>query len=93
MEMLKKQLDASEKHRSEYMKRYDEAISEKKKLSDDFLKRISDLQSSRSSLDDRCSSLLKTLESTKQEASNWKRKHDQLLSKQKADEDQTSSGI
>ncbi|KAJ9136112.1 hypothetical protein P3X46_033223 [Hevea brasiliensis] len=93
MEMLNKQLEASEKHRSEYMKRYDEAIREKKKLSDDFMKRMSDLQSSRSSLDERCSSLLKTLESTKQEASDWKRKHDQLLSKQKADEGQINSEI
>ncbi|EEF50807.1 guanylate-binding protein 1 [Ricinus communis] len=93
MTLLNKQLEASEKHKSEYMQRYNEAINEKKKLADDYMKRISDMQSSRSLLDERCSSLVKALESAKQEMSDWKRKHDQLLSKQKADEDQTSSEI
>lgn len=93
MALLNKQLEASEKHKSEYMKRYDEAINDKKKLADDYMKRISDLQSSRSSLDERCSSLMKALESAKQEASDWKRKHSQVLLKQKADEDQTNSEI
>ncbi|KDP21017.1 hypothetical protein JCGZ_21488 [Jatropha curcas] len=93
MALLSKQLEASEKHKSEYMKRYDEAINDKKKLADDYMKRISDLQSNRSSLDERCSSLAKQLESAKQEASDWKRKHSQLLSKQRADEDQINSEI
>ncbi|WCJ27102.1 Guanylate-binding family protein [Euphorbia peplus] len=93
MALLNKQLEASEKHKSEYMKRYDEAINEKKKLADDYMRRITDLQSSRSSLDERCSSLVKALESAKQDSSEWNRKYEQVLSKLKADEDQTSSEI
>ncbi|KAJ8761398.1 hypothetical protein K2173_001529 [Erythroxylum novogranatense] len=93
MTLLSKQLEASERNKSEYMKRYDEAINEKKNLADDYMRRISDLQSSRSSLDERCSSLVKALESAKQEAIDWKRKHDQVLSKQKAVDDQTSAEI
>ena len=93
MALLHKQLEASEKDKSEYTKRYDEAINEKKKLADDYMRRISDLQSNRGSLDERCSSLVKALESAKQETSNWKRKHDQVLSKQKADEEQAASEI
>ncbi|XP_050205358.1 uncharacterized protein LOC126655281 [Mercurialis annua] len=93
MALVNKQLEASEKHKSEYMQRYNEAINEKKKLADDYMKRISDLQSSRSSLDERCSSLLKALDLAKQESSDWKRKYDQVLSKQKAGEDQTNSEI
>ncbi|KAI9395935.1 hypothetical protein POPTR_004G049400v4 [Populus trichocarpa] len=93
MALLHKQLEASEKDKSEYMKRYDEAINEKKKLADDYMRRINDLQSNRGSLDERCSSLVKALESAKQETSNWKRKHDQVLSKQKADEEQAASEI
>ncbi|KAF9672389.1 hypothetical protein SADUNF_Sadunf11G0036700 [Salix dunnii] len=93
MSLLHKQLEASEKDKSEYMKRYDEAINEKKKLADDYMRRINDLQSNRSSLDERCSNLMKTLDTAKQEISNWKRKHDQVLSKQKADEEQAASEI
>ncbi|KAG5247000.1 guanylate-binding family protein [Salix suchowensis] len=93
MTLLHKQLEASEKDKSEYMKRYDEAINEKKKLADDYMRRINDLQSNRGSLDERCSSLVKALESANQETSSWKRKHDQVLSKQKADEEQAASEI
>ncbi|KAJ6885936.1 guanylate-binding protein 1 [Populus alba x Populus x berolinensis] len=93
MALLHKQLEASEKDKSEYMKRYDEAINEKKKLADDYMRRINDLQSNRSSLDERCSNLVKTLDTAKQETSNWKRKHDQVLSKQKAGEEQAASEI
>ncbi|KAJ6769899.1 GUANYLATE BINDING PROTEIN [Salix purpurea] len=53
MSLLHKQLEASEKDKSEYMKRYDEAINEKRKLADDYMRRINDLQSNRSSLDER----------------------------------------
>ncbi|KAJ4839705.1 hypothetical protein Tsubulata_012685 [Turnera subulata] len=93
MQLLSKQLGASENLKSEYMKRYDAAINEKKKLSEDYMKRISDLQSNRSLLDERCSGLMKALESAEQETSDWKRKFDQVLSKQKAGEEQTLSEI
>ncbi|XP_015875127.3 uncharacterized protein LOC107411955 isoform X1 [Ziziphus jujuba] len=91
--LLNKQLEGSEKSKSEYLKRYEDAISDKKKLADEYMSRITNLQSNCSSLGERCSSLLKTLDSTKQESSEWKRKYDQVLSKQKAEEDQASSEI
>lgn len=91
--LLNKQLEASEKSKSEYLKRYEEAISDKKKLADEYMSRIANLQGNSSSLGERCSSLSKTLDSVKQESAEWKRKYEQVLSKQKAEEDQASSEI
>ncbi|XP_038690047.1 guanylate-binding protein 1-like [Tripterygium wilfordii] len=93
MKLLNQQLEASEKYKSEYLKRYDDAINEKNKLSADYVGRITNLQSNYSSLNERCSSLMKALDSARQETSDWKRKYDQLISKQKAEEDQASSEI
>ncbi|CAN1280951.1 Guanylate-binding protein 6 [Linum perenne] len=93
MALLSKQLEASESHKSEYMRRYNEAINEKKQLADDYMKRISVIQSGHSSLEERCSSLRKALESAKEETSEWKRKHDLVMSKQKSVEDLNSSEI
>ncbi|KAK9267262.1 hypothetical protein L1049_009684 [Liquidambar formosana] len=93
MELLNKQLEASEKYKSEYLKRYEDATNDKKKLADDYMSRITNLQSKCSSLEERSSSLLKTLETARQESLDWKRKYEQVLSKQKAEEDQASAEI
>ncbi|GKV36776.1 hypothetical protein SLEP1_g44870 [Rubroshorea leprosula] len=93
MKLLNKQLEDSEKYKSEYLKRYDDAINDKKKLADEYTSRINNLQGDNSSLKERCSSLMKALDSAKQEVSDWRRKYDQVLSKQKAKEDQASSEI
>ncbi|XP_022926605.1 guanylate-binding protein 3-like [Cucurbita moschata] len=93
LNLLKKQLEASEKYKSEYLKRYEDAINDKKKLADDYMNRITNLQGSCSSLDERCSSLKKTLEQAKQESLDWKRKYETVLSKLKAEEDQANSKI
>ncbi|XP_023517652.1 guanylate-binding protein 3-like [Cucurbita pepo subsp. pepo] len=93
LNLLKKQLEASEKYKSEYLKRYEDAINDKKKLADDYMNRITNLQGSCSSLDERCSSLKKTLEQAKQESLDWKRKYETVLSKLKAEEDQANSEI
>ncbi|KAE7995766.1 hypothetical protein FH972_000535 [Carpinus fangiana] len=93
MGLLNKQLEASEKYKSEYLKRYEDAIKDKKKLADEYMSRITNLQGNCSSLEERCSSLLKALDSTKQESSDWKRKYELVLSKQRAEEDQASSEI
>ncbi|KAA8519740.1 hypothetical protein F0562_013996 [Nyssa sinensis] len=93
MGLLHKQLEASEKYKSEYLKRYEDAINDKKKLADDYMSRITNLQSKCSSFEERCTSLLKTLDSARQESLEWKRKYEQLLSKQKAEEDQASAEI
>ncbi|XP_057948927.1 uncharacterized protein LOC131144354 isoform X1 [Malania oleifera] len=93
MGLLHKQLEASEKYKSEYMKRYEDAINDKKNLADDYMSRITNLQSNRSSMEERCSSLLKTLDSARQESSEWKRKYEQALSNKKAEENQASGEI
>lgn len=93
MELLNKQLEASEKYKSDYLKRYEDSISDKNKLSQDYMNRITNLQKNSSSLDERCSSLSKTMEATKHESLEWKRKYELSLSKQKAMEDQAGSEV
>lgn len=93
MKLLKKQLEDSERYKSEYLKRYDDAINDKKKLADDYTSRINNLQGENISLREKSSSLSKTVDSLKNEISDWKRKYDQALTKQKAMEDQVSSEI
>ncbi|XP_044461707.1 guanylate-binding protein 3-like isoform X2 [Mangifera indica] len=93
MKLLNKQLEDSEKYKSEYLKRYDDAINDKKKLADEYTGHISNLQGENVSLKEKCSSLSKTLDSLRHEISDWKRKYDQVLLKQRAKEDQASSEI
>lgn len=93
MALMNKQLEASEKYKSEYLKRYEDAINDKKKLADDYMGRITNLQSKSSSLEEKCSSLSKALDSGRQESLDWKRKYEQVLSKQKAEEDYANAEI
>ncbi|OIV93237.1 hypothetical protein TanjilG_27416 [Lupinus angustifolius] len=93
MTLLNKRLEATESDKSEYIKRYEDAVDDKKKLTDEYMSRITDLQANRRSLEERYSSLLKTLDSTKQESVDWKRKFEQVLQRHKAEEDQASSEI
>ncbi|XP_062120190.1 uncharacterized protein LOC133834555 [Humulus lupulus] len=51
--LLNKQLEASDKSKSEYLKRYEESIDEKKQLTDEYMARIANLQSDCSSLGER----------------------------------------
>ncbi|CAJ1961786.1 unnamed protein product [Sphenostylis stenocarpa] len=93
MTLLNERLETIESEKSEYIKRYDDAINDKKELTDGYVNRVTDLQASCRSLDERYSSLSKTLDSTKQESRDWKRKYEQVLSRQKSEEDQASSSI
>ncbi|CAK9181864.1 unnamed protein product [Ilex paraguariensis] len=93
MLLLNKQLDASERYKSEYLKRYEDAINDKKKLADDYMNRITNLQSKCSSLEERSSSLSKILDSARQDSLEWKRKYEQVSSKQKAEEEQVTAEI
>ncbi|XP_071715837.1 uncharacterized protein [Rutidosis leptorrhynchoides] len=93
MGLLNKQLEASEKYKSDYLKRYEDAINDKNKLAEEYMTRIADIKNKSSSLDERCSSLSKTLEAAKQESVEWKRKYEVALSKQKAGEEQASSEV
>ncbi|XP_077212451.1 uncharacterized protein LOC143847490 [Tasmannia lanceolata] len=91
--LLNKQLEANEKYKADYLRRYEETISDKKKSADEYTTRIANLQSKCSSLEERCSSLLKALDSARQECSEWKRKFEQSSSKQKAEEEQANAEI
>ncbi|XP_056686919.1 uncharacterized protein [Spinacia oleracea] len=93
MALLTKKLEASEKQKSEYLNRYDDAISDKRKIADDYTNRVTNLQSKYSSVDERCSTLLKTLDSEKKESSQWKKKYEEVLLKQKSIEDEVSAEI
>ncbi|XP_057749590.1 uncharacterized protein LOC130968376 [Arachis stenosperma] len=93
MALLNKRLEAVENEKSEYIRRYEDAMNDKKKLTDEYMNRITDLQANRRSQEERYSSLLKSLESAKQESVEWKRKCEQAILKQKAEEDQASSEI
>lgn len=91
MNLLNKQLEANEKIKADYLKRYEDSINEKKKVADEYMSHITNLQSKCSSLEERCSSLLKTLESARLESAEWKRKYEHVLSKQKDEEEQASA--
>ncbi|KAL3820413.1 hypothetical protein ACJIZ3_006318 [Penstemon smallii] len=91
--LLNKQLEASENYKSEYLKRYEDAINEKKRLADDYMSRITNLQKKCSSLEEKSSNLSKTLDEARQESVDWKRKHELVLSKQKAGEEQYISDL
>ncbi|CAI9292999.1 unnamed protein product [Lactuca saligna] len=93
MGLLTKQLEASEKYKSDYIKRYEDAIKDKNKLAEEYMTRISDLKNNSSSLEEKYSNLSRTLESAKRESIEWKRKYDIALSKQKAGEEQASSEV
>ncbi|KAL9236808.1 hypothetical protein vseg_011434 [Gypsophila vaccaria] len=93
MNLLNKQLEANEKSKADYLKRYEDAINEKKKVADDYMSHITSLQSKCSSLEERCASFVKTLEAVRQESSDWKRKYEHVLSKQKDDEEHSSAEI
>ncbi|KAH9625007.1 hypothetical protein KSS87_008035 [Heliosperma pusillum] len=91
MNLLNKQLEANEKSKADYLKRYEDAINDKKKVADDYMSHITSLQSKCSSLEERCSSFAKTLEAVRLESSDWKRKYEHVLSKQKDGEEQASA--
>ncbi|XP_041990362.1 guanylate-binding protein 4-like isoform X1 [Salvia splendens] len=93
IELLNKQLEASEKYKSEYLNRYQDAIKDKEKLTDDYMNRINNLQKKYSSLEEKSSNLSKTLDIARQECMDWKRKYELVLSKQKAEEDQFGAEV
>ncbi|KAK9085392.1 hypothetical protein Sjap_025803 [Stephania japonica] len=90
MNLLTKQLETSEMNNTEYRRRYENAINEKKTLADEYMSRINNLQSKCSSLEERISTSLKERDFARQESLEWKRKYDQISSRLKADEDKAN---
>ncbi|WOK99270.1 guanylate-binding protein 3 [Canna indica] len=93
LNLLKKQLEANEKHRSEYLQRYEEAIRDKEKISKDYTGRIADLQSKYSKFEERCLSLANSLEFAKRESSDWKTKYSKSSTEKKAEEDKFKAQV
>ncbi|KAI3989362.1 hypothetical protein MKX01_026945 [Papaver californicum] len=93
MGSLNKQIEASDKNKSEYLQRFEDAINDKKKLTEDYTRSITNVQSQCSSLEERSSSLLKAVESAKRDSFEWKRKYEQVTSKKKAEVDQVNAEI
>lgn len=91
--LLKKQLEANEKHRADYLKRYEEAVSDKQRIAEDYSARISNLQGKCSTLEERCLSLSKALDHAKLESSGWKSKYDNSCSEIKAEEDKFNAQV
>lgn len=91
--LLKKEVEASKQSKTEYLKRYEDALNDQNKLREEYMVRINNLQGNSTSLQDKCASLRKSLDSAKAEAVEWQRKYEHLLSKQKAEEAQAGSEI
>ncbi|XP_078431516.1 guanylate-binding family protein [Wolffia australiana] len=91
--LLRKQAESNEKHRAEYMKRYEEAISDKRKVAEDYSVHLANLQSKSSTLEERCLSLSKTLGSLRNESSEWKMKYERSISELKAEEDRHKAEV
>jgi len=88
MQMLHKQLEASEKFKTEYQKLYEDAINDLNKVSECYKSCITDLARKCSSLDERYSCSLEMLDSAKQESLEWRRKYEKTWNKNKAVKDQ-----
>lgn len=91
--LLRKQLEASEGHRAEYLRRFEESINDKQKISKDYSVRIAELQTKGSKLEERCMGLSSALEHSKRESDDWKSKYDHNLLQHKADENKLKSQI
>ncbi|CAN6345866.1 unnamed protein product [Urochloa humidicola] len=91
--LLRKQLEASESHRAEYVRRYEEEMNDKQKISKNYSVRITELQTRSSKLEERCMGLSSSLETAKRESNDWKSKYDHSILQQKADESKLKSQI
>ncbi|KAK3134837.1 hypothetical protein QOZ80_5BG0411370 [Eleusine coracana subsp. coracana] len=91
--LLRKQLEASENNRAEYLRRYEEVINDKQKISRDYSVRFAELQNKSSKLEERCMGLSSALETAKRESTDWKSKYEHNILQQKADESKLKSQI
>ncbi|KAK3152840.1 hypothetical protein QOZ80_2BG0164220 [Eleusine coracana subsp. coracana] len=87
LELLKKQLEASEAQKSEYLKRYEAAINEKQKSSADLTGHLANLRTKCSTLEERCVSISKELDIVRHDCTDWRAKYEQSVSQNKAEQD------
>ncbi|CAI0385340.1 unnamed protein product [Linum tenue] len=81
--LLLKKLEASEKLKSEYQSRYEDAVKDMNNLSHHYKKRMSEMESNCRSIEDKCSSLLEMLDGVKQESLDWKLKYEESFTNRK----------
>lgn len=86
--LMGKQLEISQKHGGDYLKRYEDAISDKKKISDEYAARLANMQSKYSSLEEKYANVCEVLDSARKEASELKKKYDQSIVKQQIEKEQ-----
>ena len=87
LELLKKQLEANEAHKSEYLKRYEAAISEKQRATADLSGNLANLRTKCSTLEERCVSISNELDHVRHECTDWRVKYEQSVSQHKAEQD------
>uniref|UniRef100_A0A0A9G7N1 GB1/RHD3-type G domain-containing protein n=1 Tax=Arundo donax TaxID=35708 RepID=A0A0A9G7N1_ARUDO len=87
LEILKKQLEASESQKSEYLKRYEAAINEKQRSFADFSGHLANLRTKCSTLEERCVSISKELDHVRLECTGWRAKYEQSVSQHKTEQD------
>ncbi|CAN6272465.1 unnamed protein product [Urochloa humidicola] len=87
LELLKKQLEANEAHKSEYIKRYETAVSEKQRTSADLSGHLANLRTKCSTLEERCVSISKELDHVRHECTDWRAKYEQSASQHKGEQD------
>ncbi|CAN6237960.1 unnamed protein product [Urochloa humidicola] len=87
LELLKKQLEANEAHKSEYLKRYETARSEQQRTSADLSGHLANLRTKCSTLEERCVSISKELDRVRRECTDWRAKYEQSASQYKAEQD------
>jgi chromosome segregation ATPase len=73
IELLGQQLEISQKNENDYLKKYEDAVSERSSLADEYASRLASIEGQYTSLEKRYS----------KESSEWERKYDQLVATQK----------
>jgi chromosome segregation ATPase len=93
LKLLTYQLEAQEKHKAEYLKRYEDAINDKQKISDDLAIRLTNLRSKYSTLEERCTAISKDLDVARHESSNWRVKYEKSVHDHRVKDDMFLSQI
>ncbi|KAF3332589.1 guanylate-binding protein 4-like protein [Carex littledalei] len=93
LKLLSNQLEAQEKHKTEYLKRYEDAINDKQKISDDLAIRLSNLRSKYTTLEERCTAISKDLDLARRESADWRVKYEKSVQNQRTKDDKLLSHI
>lgn len=93
MVLLNKQLERSEKLKTEYKKHFESSIDDMRSIDDRYKGRVLDLERKCNTLEEKISYLLEMLNSSKQESFEWKMKFEETLCKKKIDDEMATPKI